>query len=173
MQGIESITPTVLQIHERSKRFHADIARRAAELVPEPAPPLPAPIVTPPTRTLPPIPDHLLREAEIMLSILAEGGGKFGPRVEAIQQAVLRHFPGVTINDLLSARRDNAVIEPRQIAMYLCKALTTRSTTEIGRRFGGRDHTTVIHACKKIAARVAQFDHFAAFMGMIKAEIAS
>ena len=47
-------------------------------------------------------------------------------------------------------RRTAAVVKPRQIAMYLSKALTPRSLPEIGRRFGGRDHTTVIHAVKQI-----------------------
>ena len=52
---------------------------------------------------------------------------------------------------MLSARRSRAVARPRQIAMYLAKQLTTRSLPEIGRKFGGRDHTTVMHAVKRIA----------------------
>ena len=51
---------------------------------------------------------------------------------------------------MLSARRARDVARPRQIAMYLAKRLTPRSLPEIGRRFGGRDHTTVIHAIKRI-----------------------
>ena len=51
-----------------------------------------------------------------------------------------------------SARRSRIIARPRQVAMYLAKQLTSRSLPEIGRKFGGRDHTTVIHACKKIAA---------------------
>ena len=51
---------------------------------------------------------------------------------------------------MLSARRSRAVARPRQIAMYLSKQLTTRSLPEIGRKFGGRDHTTVIHAVRKV-----------------------
>ena len=54
------------------------------------------------------------------------------------------------LSDLLSARRSRTIARPRQIAMYLSKILTTRSLPEIGRKFGGRDHTTVIHAVKKI-----------------------
>ena len=49
-----------------------------------------------------------------------------------------------------SARRSRTIARPRQIAMYLAKNLTTRSLPEIGRKFGGRDHTTVIHAIKKV-----------------------
>ena len=52
--------------------------------------------------------------------------------------------------DLVSARRARAVARPRQIAMYLAKRLTTRSLPEIGRKFGGRDHSTVIHAVRRI-----------------------
>jgi chromosomal replication initiator protein len=52
--------------------------------------------------------------------------------------------------DLLSSRRTANVVRPRQVAMYLAKILTLRSLPEIGRRFGGRDHTTVLHAVRKI-----------------------
>jgi len=52
--------------------------------------------------------------------------------------------------DLLSSRRTANVVRPRQVAMYLAKQLTLRSLPEIGRRFGGRDHTTVLHAVRKI-----------------------
>jgi len=52
--------------------------------------------------------------------------------------------------DLLSSRRTANVVRPRQVAMYLAKVLTLRSLPEIGRRFGGRDHTTVLHAVRKI-----------------------
>jgi chromosomal replication initiator protein len=54
------------------------------------------------------------------------------------------------MNDFLSARRSRHIARPRQIAMYLSKKLTTKSLPEIGRKFTGRDHTTVIHAIKKI-----------------------
>ncbi len=69
--------------------------------------------------------------------------------IEDIQRKVAE-FYGVRLNDLLSARRARVVARPRQIAMYLAKQLTSRSLPEIGRRFGGRDHTTVIHAVRKI-----------------------
>ena len=69
--------------------------------------------------------------------------------IDEIQKAVSTHFDLKTI-DLLSARRSVAVARPRQIAMYLAKRLTTRSLPEIGRKFGNRDHSTVIHAVKRI-----------------------
>jgi chromosomal replication initiator protein len=54
----------------------------------------------------------------------------------------------------LSSRRTANVVRPRQVAMYLAKSLTLRSLPEIGRRFGGRDHTTVLHAVRKIEGLV-------------------
>src|SRR5207302_576225 len=69
--------------------------------------------------------------------------------IEDIQKSVAEHF-NVRIGDMHSPRRARAVARPRQVAMYLCKQLTTRSLPEIGRKFGGRDHTTVMHAVRKI-----------------------
>lgn len=69
--------------------------------------------------------------------------------VHEIIRKVAEHY-NIRINDMLSARRARAVARPRQIAMYLAKNLTSKSLPEIGRSFGGRDHTTVIHAVKKI-----------------------
>ncbi len=70
-------------------------------------------------------------------------------KIEDIQKLVATHF-NVSRADILSSRRTANVVRPRQIAMYLSKALTLRSLPEIGRRFGGRDHTTVLHAVRKI-----------------------
>ncbi|WP_375270475.1 chromosomal replication initiator protein DnaA [Sphingomonas sp.] len=69
--------------------------------------------------------------------------------IDEIQKLVSEHFDIKQI-DLLSARRARAVARPRQIAMYLAKRMTTRSLPEIGRKFGGRDHSTVIHAVRRI-----------------------
>ncbi|MFT4095497.1 MAG: chromosomal replication initiator protein DnaA [Rhodoblastus sp.] len=70
-------------------------------------------------------------------------------KIEDIQKLVANHY-NVTRADLLSSRRTASVVRPRQIAMFLSKVLTPRSLPEIGRRFGGRDHTTVLHAVRKI-----------------------
>ena len=70
-------------------------------------------------------------------------------RIEDIQRIVARQY-NVSRADLLSSRRTANVVRPRQVAMYLSKVLTLRSLPEIGRRFGGRDHTTVLHAVRKI-----------------------
>ena len=69
--------------------------------------------------------------------------------IEEIQKRVAEHY-NIRTSDMHSARRARAVARPRQVAMYLAKQLTTRSLPEIGRKFGGRDHTTVMHAVRKI-----------------------
>jgi chromosomal replication initiator protein len=74
-------------------------------------------------------------------------------KIEDIQRTVARQY-NVSRADLLSSRRTANVVRPRQIAMYLAKTLTLRSLPEIGRRFGGRDHTTVLHAVRKIEGLV-------------------
>jgi chromosomal replication initiator protein len=70
-------------------------------------------------------------------------------KIDDIQKLVATHY-NVSRADILSSRRTANVVRPRQIAMYLAKVLTLRSLPEIGRRFGGRDHTTVLHAVRKI-----------------------
>ena len=69
--------------------------------------------------------------------------------IEEIQRRVAEHF-NIKLADMHSERRARAVARPRQVAMYLAKQLTTRSLPEIGRKFGNRDHTTVMHAVRKI-----------------------
>jgi chromosomal replication initiator protein len=69
--------------------------------------------------------------------------------IEEIQKRVCERY-NIRMSDMHSARRARAVARPRQVAMYLAKQLTSRSLPEIGRKFGGRDHTTVMHAVKKI-----------------------
>jgi len=69
--------------------------------------------------------------------------------IEEIQKKVAAHF-NIRTSDMHSARRARSVARPRQVAMYLAKQLTSRSLPEIGRKFGGRDHTTVMHAVKKV-----------------------
>jgi chromosomal replication initiator protein len=69
--------------------------------------------------------------------------------IDEIQKRVAEHY-NIRLADMHSARRARAIARPRQVAMYLCKQLTPRSLPEIGRKFGGRDHTTVMHAVRKI-----------------------
>ncbi len=80
--------------------------------------------------------------------------------IEEIQRKVAEHW-NIRLTDMSSARRARAVARPRQVAMYLAKQLTSRSLPEIGRRFGNRDHTTVMHAVKTIAELMARDSGFA------------
>jgi len=69
--------------------------------------------------------------------------------IEEIQKRVAEHY-NIKISEMHSARRSRAIARPRQVAMYLAKQLTARSLPDIGRKFGGRDHTTVMHAIKRV-----------------------
>ncbi|WP_455477130.1 chromosomal replication initiator protein DnaA [Bartonella sp. B41] len=93
--------------------------------------------------------DLSLERIDELLGHLTRSGEPKRIRIEEIQRAVARHY-NVSRQDLLSNRRTRTVVKPRQVAMYLAKILTPRSLPEIGRRFGGRDHTTVLHAVRKI-----------------------
>ena len=95
-----------------------------------------------------------LASAEITLRDLVGAREPRPVRIEDIQRVVARHY-NVSKADLLSSRRTRTIVRPRQIAMYLAKMLTPRSLPEIGRRFGGRDHTTVLHAVRKIEELIA------------------
>ncbi|AXS38982.1 chromosomal replication initiator protein DnaA [Breoghania sp. L-A4] len=87
--------------------------------------------------------------AEMTLRDLVRAHEPRRVKIEDIQRVVSKHY-NVSKSDLLSARRTRTIVRPRQIAMFLAKALTPRSLPEIGRRFGNRDHTTVLHAVRKI-----------------------
>ncbi|MEP2871978.1 MAG: chromosomal replication initiator protein DnaA [Parasphingorhabdus sp.] len=87
--------------------------------------------------------------AELTLRDLVRSSEPRRVKIEEIQRIVSKHY-NVTKADLLSARRTRTIVRPRQIAMYLAKVMTPRSLPEIGRRFGNRDHTTVLHAVRKI-----------------------
>ncbi len=81
-------------------------------------------------------------------------------KIDDILRIIGKHF-NVPKADLLSPRRARSIVRPRQIGMYLAKTLTTRSLPEIGRRFGGRDHSTVLHAVRKIESLMQQDDKLA------------
>ncbi|MBA4807954.1 MAG: chromosomal replication initiator protein DnaA [Brevundimonas sp.] len=99
-------------------------------------------------------------EASVLLGAALRGGPERRITVDEIQKTVADHF-NLKQADLLSERRTRSVARPRQIAMYLCKQHTTRSYPDIGRRFGGRDHTTVLHGVRKIEELMAQDDQIA------------
>ncbi|MBR1230229.1 hypothetical protein JQ600_35630 [Bradyrhizobium sp. AUGA SZCCT0176] len=90
---------------------------------------------------------------EVFEKLTVSGGGL---RIENIQRAVCRKF-NLSRIDFLSMRRTKDLVVPRQVAMYLCKTLTLKSLPEIGRHFNGKDHTTVLHAVRKME-RLVQVD---------------
>lgn len=92
-----------------------------------------------------PIDVDLVREA--LKDLLALQDKQVG--IDNIQRVVGEYYK-IKMNDMLSKRRSRSVARPRQVAMALAKALTNHSLPEIGEAFGGRDHTTVLHACRKI-----------------------
>lgn len=100
-------------------------------------------------------------------SIVQENGP---PKVGDIIRAVCRHFD-ITRNDILSQRRDRRVVRPRQIGYFLCKKLTQTSLPEIGRRFAGRDHTSILHGIRVIERLVERDDRAAADIEAIKAKL--
>ena len=89
-----------------------------------------------------------IETAQLVLQDLLKSSNK-KITIEEIQKKVAEHF-NIRLTDMHSPRRSRSVARPRQIAMYLAKSITSRSLPEIGRKFGGRDHTTVMHAVKKI-----------------------
>lgn len=94
-------------------------------------------------------PQLSIERVDELLGHLVNAGEPRRVRIEDIQRVVAKHY-NVSRQELVSNRRTRVIVKPRQIAMYLSKTLTPRSFPEIGRRFGGRDHTTVLHAVRKI-----------------------
>ncbi|WP_283470226.1 chromosomal replication initiator protein DnaA [Methylosinus trichosporium] len=88
-------------------------------------------------------------------------------KIDDIQKLVASHY-NISRADILSSRRTANVVRPRQIAMYLSKVLTLRSLPEIGRRFGGRDHTTVLHAVRKVEELAAKDRSLAEVIELLK-----
>jgi chromosomal replication initiator protein len=108
-----------------------------------------------------------MNSAEITLRDLVGAAEPRRVKIEDIQKVVSRHY-NVSKADLLSSRRTRTIVRPRQIAMYLSKTLTPRSLPEIGRRFGGRDHTTVLHAVRKVEEMMQGDQHLAEEIELLK-----
>jgi hypothetical protein len=119
----------------------------------------------PPPVILPPIPNHIIAQAANVAF------PKYLSRVEAIQRSTLTEFPTMTVMDIRSQRRTKAVVRARQIAMYLAKTMTEQSLPELGRRFGGRDHTTILHGVRKIEGLIVKDQELAAMVERIKSII--
>ena len=90
--------------------------------------------------------------------------------IDAIQRAVAEYFD-VRLADMTSRRRPASIAFPRQIAMYLSRSLTKGSLMEIGEAFGGRDHGTVIHACKKIGERITHEESLKETVARLEAQL--
>jgi chromosomal replication initiator protein len=87
--------------------------------------------------------------------------------IEEIQRKVAEHY-NVRLSDMIGPKRVRTIARPRQIAMYLSKTLTSRSLPDIGRRFGGRDHTTIMHGVKKIEELMATDSQLSDDLQMLK-----
>ena len=92
--------------------------------------------------------------------------------IEEIQRQVSEHY-NIRLSDMIGPRRMRSFARPRQVAMYLCKQMTSRSLPEIGRRFGGRDHTTVMHGVKRIEALRHQDAQIAEDLEMLRRALES
>lgn len=90
--------------------------------------------------------------------------------VENIQKAVANHF-NIKVSDLKSSRRHRHVARPRQLAMFLAKEMSTKSLLEIGEQFGGRDHTTVIHAHRQVKKLLQENSDFSEDYQIIKRQL--
>jgi hypothetical protein len=163
------MTPFVECLHAEHKarleRF-AQAAMRRKQPTPVPATPPAAapPAAAPPAAAQPLVSDDQIREAHNLLEGVIN-------KVEIIQRAVVARFPGVTLNDLRSARKPANVVNARQLAMYLCKELTGKSLPDIGQRFGGRDHTTVLHSIRKITLQIQYDQELSALVGVLKDDL--
>lgn len=124
----------------------------------------PARSIVPPVIALPPVdPDPTPPDA-----IHVPWTGRVD--MKRITEVVADHF-GITRRDIYSRRRTAKIVLPRQIAMYLAKTVTLKSLPEIGRQLGGRDHTTVLHAVRKVEALASSKPEFAAIIVTIKASM--
>ena len=98
------------------------------------------------------------------------GGKRKVITTEDIQEAVANRFH-IKVSDLKSKRRTKTLVHPRQVAMYLCRELTDASFPEIGRDFGGKDHTTIIHACKQVQKSLEKDNSLRATIHSITEEV--
>lgn len=161
----------------RLARFAAAAARHAASRLP-PQPPAdldaapPAAAEAPATSVAPdPLAALLaLPRKEPWFHIEGERDAEQGPEVRDIQQAVCLAY-GVTLADMLSPRRMAAIVRPRQVAVYLARELTLLSLPQIGAKFGGRDHTTVLVSHRKIGRLMAADEKLAAEVAALRATL--
>lgn len=146
------MTPTEAATVERIKASRARIARSALafEL----------------SRPLPPIPNSVFADANDILDDVLSPSTNY--EVRRIQQAVMTEFPYMQMVDFKSDRQMQNVVRPRQIAMFLARQMTGKSLPKIGIIFGGRHHTTIMHAISKIEEMIASDPVFAETVNRIR-----
>jgi chromosomal replication initiation ATPase DnaA len=141
--------PTEGQLKRAAER-HARLVR--LHVVPKPLPSIVSEIrlISSIENDLPPLPNGCLSEAHRLLSEAA--ARKL--RIQDILQAVADHFD-IQVSEIASESRKADIVWPRQIAVYLCRTLTAKSLLSISPHFGARDHATLIHACRKVTAKLS------------------
>lgn len=159
---VRDLTATQRKAMERHERFLASIAAKAAELADRKSrlaldavrvAAVEAPLISRPEVRI--VISDLMPEPNEKWAIIAPTPQQrpisrpSHPSVRDIQLAVCKHYD-VKLIDMMSLRRTADIVKPRQVAMFLAKTLTLKSLPDIGRRFGGRDHTTALHAVRKI-----------------------
>lgn len=152
------------EIHQRHVRFNAAITRRSALVERRSGPDVKFVLNTPygVPKELPPIvrhfarsPDHEWWPCMWMYDLATYKPQPFANKIRIVIDVVCQHF-GVTRDDISSSRRTADIVLPRQVAMHLARKTTLKSLPEIGRSFGDRDHTTVLHSDRKIADLAAR-----------------
>lgn len=157
-----------MSIAEELRTRYSEIGRRLRPPPPITKPALPAP---PPVVAVAPVEPELC-----VLELMFRSPGleipdkpKY-PLVKTILAVTAKHYK-IPVIDLVSSRRAAVFCGPRHVAMYLAKQLTPKSYPEIGRLFGGRDHTTVLHAARKIAKQRAEDPELSETLGMLTRQI--
>lgn len=174
------MTPTLAAIHQRSVAFRAQIARRALLVVQKPDNRrfIPnTPYGVPKLHPEPPKPDrniepdywHLMWFHDLVYGRAIQR--VWPPRVEEILRAVAVEFE-VSKLDLISSRRTKDIVTARQVAAYLAKKLTGKSLPEIGRRIGGRDHTTILYSVAKVERLILTDIELAGRVEKVRASLA-
>ena len=111
--------------------------------------------------------DEPVTEAAVETAIRLQVGERRAPKLETVKDVVAKHY-GLTKADLESPTRRQTLVRPRQIAMYLCRTLTTCSFPQIGWVFGKRDHTTVMYGYRKVKKLIAKDRVYAEEVAMVE-----
>ena len=171
-----ALTPTQIECMEKHKAFKAKIARQAKPdtgiSCPSASAKIPLIVLTQPDVTA-----WVERQNEIPLPPpkepwfhIIEEIGDTGISIPEIQRAVAKDY-NIELKYMLSQRRQASIVRPRQVAMYLAKEMTTATLPMIGRKFEGRDHTTIMHGIRKIARLYREDDELMGRIERLKASI--